>query len=85
MPRVLVATCVAAIPCAIQTQNDPALAPRTASVMNRPEFRHALWGIEIFDAAGIRGIQGCGVSPRNRQHAVLNPAALAGDAGSSAM
>ena len=44
----LAATLTAA-PLAI-AQNDPALAARIERIISRPEFKHALWGIEIFDA-----------------------------------
>ena len=43
----LIAAALASTP--MPAQNDPALAARIGAIINRPEFRHALWGIEIFD------------------------------------
>lgn len=39
-----------------QAQNDPALAARIGAIINRPEFRHALWGIQIFDTDAGRTV-----------------------------
>ncbi len=36
------------LPSAIRSQ-DTALATRISAITNRPEFRHALWGIKIYD------------------------------------
>lgn len=33
-----------------QAQGDPALAARIERITSRPEFRHAIWGIEVYDA-----------------------------------
>ncbi len=51
---VVAAACVT--PAVARAQNDPALAARIATIINRPEFRHALWGIEIYDADAGRPI-----------------------------
>ena len=45
---------VATLPSRSVAQNDPALAARIAAIIDRPEFRHALWGIEIYDADANR-------------------------------
>ncbi|MEP7382845.1 MAG: D-alanyl-D-alanine carboxypeptidase/D-alanyl-D-alanine-endopeptidase, partial [Gemmatimonadota bacterium] len=38
-----------AAPRTVRAQNDPALAERVDRIINRPEFKHALWGIEFYD------------------------------------
>lgn len=40
----------------LHAQNDPDLAARIERITNRPEFKHALWGIEFFDADAGRVI-----------------------------
>ncbi len=37
-------------------QGNPALSGRIDQIINRPEFRHALWGIEFYDVAAGRPI-----------------------------
>ena len=37
-------------PLAARAQNDPTLAARIERITSRPEFAHAIWGIEVFDA-----------------------------------
>lgn len=57
MRRRLVLALVAALatlPTRSLAQSDPALAARIAAIIDRPEFRHALWGIEIYDADANR-------------------------------
>ena len=39
-----------ALPFTAHAQNNPALAQRIERITNRPEFAHAIWGIEVFDA-----------------------------------
>ncbi len=39
-----------------RAQNDPALAQRVEQIINRPEFKHALWGIEFYDLDAGRPI-----------------------------
>lgn len=46
----LTAVAFTAFPLPARAQNDPALAARIEAVTSRPEFAHAIWGIEIFDA-----------------------------------
>ena len=48
--RVLAVLALAALPTLVRAQNDPALASRVERVTTRPEFAHAIWGIEVFDA-----------------------------------
>ena len=53
MPRAarrLSALALAVLPMAAQAQSDPALTQRIERITSRPEFAHAIWGIEIFDA-----------------------------------
>ncbi len=38
------------VSAAAGAQNDPALAERIERITSRPEFKHAIWGIEVFDA-----------------------------------
>lgn len=52
----LVALNAIALPAQTAAQSDPALAARIAAIIDRPEFRHALWGIEIYDADARRPI-----------------------------
>ncbi len=51
--RLAFATALSAIslaaPARARAQNDPALAARVEKIINRPEFKHALWGIEFYD------------------------------------
>ena len=47
---VLALIAVLAAPTPLRAQTDQALAARIGAIIDRPEFRHALWGIEIFDA-----------------------------------
>ncbi|MBK6488159.1 MAG: D-alanyl-D-alanine carboxypeptidase/D-alanyl-D-alanine-endopeptidase [Gemmatimonadetes bacterium] len=44
------------LPSALRAQNDPALASRIDRIINRPEFKHAMWGIEVFDLDAGRPI-----------------------------
>lgn len=46
----------AALPAQARAQNDPALAQRIEQIINRPEFKHALWGIEFYDLEAERPI-----------------------------
>lgn len=52
----LLAVALASTPS--QAQNDPALAARIGAITNRPEFRHALWGVEIYDTDAGRMVYG---------------------------
>jgi D-alanyl-D-alanine carboxypeptidase/D-alanyl-D-alanine-endopeptidase (penicillin-binding protein 4) len=45
-------------PVVAKTQNDPDLAARIERITNRPEFKHALWGIEVYDADAGRVVYG---------------------------
>ncbi|MBI3792317.1 MAG: D-alanyl-D-alanine carboxypeptidase/D-alanyl-D-alanine-endopeptidase [Gemmatimonadetes bacterium] len=52
LPRlsVLLAAALLAVPATVGAQNDPALSARIERIINRPEFQHAIWGIEVYDA-----------------------------------
>ena len=60
MRHVRVAALILAIcwPAIGQGQNDPDLAARIERITGRPEFKHALWGIEIYDADAGRVVYG---------------------------
>ena len=60
MRHVRVAALILAIcwPAIGQGQNDPDLAARIERIIGRPEFKHALWGIEIYDADAGRVVYG---------------------------
>lgn len=44
------------VPQMAHAQNDPALAGRIEAIITRPEFKHAFWGIEIFDMDADRPV-----------------------------
>ena len=44
------------LPAATPAQSDPRLSARVDRIINRPEFRHAFWGIEFFDMDARRPI-----------------------------
>lgn len=44
------------VPQMSAAQNDPAVAGRIEAIITRPEFKHALWGIQIFDLDADRPV-----------------------------
>ena len=53
--RVLLILSVA-LPAATPAQSDPQLTARVDRIINRPEFKHAFWGIEFYDMDAGRPI-----------------------------
>jgi D-alanyl-D-alanine carboxypeptidase/D-alanyl-D-alanine-endopeptidase (penicillin-binding protein 4) len=49
MPRRALLLALLLAPATLLAQTDTALARRIAAITTRPEFRHAIWGIEIYD------------------------------------
>ena len=57
---VALAACAVALatPATARAQNDPVLAARIEKIINRPEFKRALWGIQVYDPAERRVLYG---------------------------
>ena len=53
---VLACAVTLAVATTAAAQNDPALAARIERIISRPEFVHAMWGIEFYDADAMRPI-----------------------------